>query len=46
MTLPIVFRRVARNEFDEAADWYEQRRPGRGAKFIAAVEAVLSRIAE
>jgi plasmid stabilization system protein ParE len=44
--LPIVFRRAARNEFDEAADWYEQRRPGRGAKFSAAVREVLNCIAE
>ena len=46
MTLPIVFRREARNEFDAAADWYEQRRRGRGAKFSAAVREVLNRIAD
>ena len=30
MSLPIVFRRAARAEFDDAADWYEQRRAGLG----------------
>ncbi len=46
MRLPINFLRAARNEFDEAADWYEQRQSGRGAKFTAAVRAVLDRITE
>jgi len=45
MTLPIVFRRAAQCEFIEAAEWYEKRRIGRGAKFTAAVREVLSRIA-
>ena len=39
-SLPIVFRRAARIEFDDAADWYEQRRAGLGAKFTAAVQRV------
>jgi plasmid stabilization system protein ParE len=46
VTLPIVFRQASRNEFDAAADWYEQRRAGRGAGFTAAVRDVLNRIAE
>jgi plasmid stabilization system protein ParE len=46
VSLPIVFRPVARFEFDEAANWYEQRRPGRGAAFTAAVRQVLNRISE
>jgi plasmid stabilization system protein ParE len=37
---------MARDEFDAGADWYEQRRPGRGAKFTAAVRVVLDRISE
>lgn len=45
VSLPIVFRRVARLEFDEAGDWYESRRPGLGESFAAAVQAVLDRIA-
>ena len=45
MTLPVVFRRVAQAEFDDAADWYEQRTSGQGAVFTAAVRGVLDRIA-
>lgn len=41
MNLSVIFRRQARREFDEAADWYEQRRAGLGARFVAAVERVL-----
>jgi plasmid stabilization system protein ParE len=46
MSLPLIFRPSARNEFDAAADWYEQQRAGLGAKFTAAVEVVLDRISE
>lgn len=45
MSLPVVFRRQARREFDEAADWYEQHRAGLGARFIAAVQNVLDEAA-
>jgi plasmid stabilization system protein ParE len=45
MSLPVVFRRAARAEFDDAADWYEGRRVGLGAAFTAAVQRVLDRIA-
>ena len=45
MSLPVVFRRMGRREFDEAADWYEQRRPGLGARFTAAVQRVLDEAA-
>jgi toxin ParE1/3/4 len=44
-TLPVIFRRVARAEFDAAADWYEGRQAGLGAAFTAAVQQVLDRIA-
>ena len=46
MSKPIVFLRIAQFEFDDAADWYEVRRSGRGGKFIAAIRAVLEKIAE
>ena len=46
MSLPIVFRRAARAEFDEAFDWYEDDRPGRGAAFAARVQQVLDQISE
>lgn len=41
MTRPVRFRRQARIEFDEAADWYESRRIGLGPKFTAAVRSVI-----
>ena len=46
VSLPLVFLRTARYEFDEAVDWYERRRTGRGAKFSASVQAVFDRIVE
>ncbi len=45
MSLPILFLRPARREFDEAADWYEQRRAGLGAQLMAAVQHVLNEAA-
>jgi plasmid stabilization system protein ParE len=45
MSLPVVFRRAARAEFDDAADWYDHRRAGLGAAFTAAVERVLDQVA-
>src|SRR3954452_14969573 len=45
MSLPIVFRRLARAEFDDSADWYEQRKAGLGAAFTAAVQRTLDQIA-
>ena|SRR5438132_868795 len=45
MKLPSVFRRAARSEFDDAADWYEARQARLGAAFAAAVQQVLDRIA-
>ncbi len=45
MSLPILFLRPARREFDEAADWYEQRRAGLGARLMAAVQHVLDEAA-
>jgi plasmid stabilization system protein ParE len=44
MSVPVILRRLARAEFDDAADWYEGRRAGRGAAFTAAVRQVLSAI--
>jgi len=45
MTLPIVFRRPARVEFDEAHAWFEQRQAGLGERFSGRVQEVLDRIA-
>ena len=44
MSLPLAFHRAARAEFDDAADWYDQRRAGLGARFIDAVQHVLDQI--
>ncbi len=45
MRLPVVFRRAARVDFDDAADWYQQRRAGLGAAFTAAIQRILHQIA-
>ena len=37
MTLPVVFRRAARREFDEAALWYEERRAGLASQFVSEI---------
>lgn len=37
MTLVVVFRHVARREFDEAALWYEARQPGLGVQFVSEI---------
>jgi plasmid stabilization system protein ParE len=36
----------AREEFDAAVDWYEERRAGLGTRFTLAVDAVLDRISK
>lgn len=46
MSASVVFRRVARIEFDDAAGWYERRQAGLGPRFVVAVQRVLDRIAE
>ena len=40
MNLPVVLRRIAQVEFDDAADWYEAQRTGLGAAFTTAVRTV------
>jgi toxin ParE1/3/4 len=45
MNLPIRFLPEAKDEFDAATDWYEQRRAGLGVDFVARVREVLDRIA-
>ncbi len=46
MTLPAVFRRAARREFEEAALWYEDRRPGLAVDFKAEVDRAVTLAAE
>lgn len=38
MTVKVVFRPVARAEFDGATLWYEDRRPGLGAQFVSEID--------
>jgi hypothetical protein len=45
MSFPVVFRRIAKREFDDAISWYEDRREGLGRDFSVAVEQLLERIA-
>ena len=44
MKRPIVFRRAARVEFDEAFEWYEKRRNGLGSEFAEIVDQAITRI--
>lgn len=46
LSLPLVFRRVARSEYVAAGDWYEARSAGLGATFTAAVQRVLDTVAD
>jgi len=45
MTLRIVFRRAAKNEFEEAAARYDEQRPGLGEEFIIEIEQAVGRAA-
>jgi len=45
MSFPIRFLPEARDEYDAAADYYEQQQAGLGGDFIARVREVLQRIA-
>ena len=41
MTLRVVFRRAAKEEFEESAAWYEKQRAGLGDEFIHEIEQSL-----
>ena len=45
MTLPIQFGATAAVELADAARWYEERRPGLGHRFVAAVEVTIDSLA-
>ena len=45
MSFSVVFRRIAKREFDDAISWYQDRREGLGREFSVAVEQQLGRIA-
>ncbi len=40
----VTFRKAARLEFDEAADWYDGQRIGLGSEFILEIESLVNRI--
>ena len=44
MTRRLVFRRAASQDFEDAALWYEGRRPGLGGEFQSAIEDALRSI--
>ncbi|WP_437331152.1 type II toxin-antitoxin system RelE/ParE family toxin [Sorangium sp. So ce381] len=46
LTRPIIVRVDAQAELEEAASWYESRRPGLGVEFVTAIEVALDAIAE
>jgi plasmid stabilization system protein ParE len=45
VSLPVRLLPEAQAEFDEAADWYEQRQTGLGVDFVRRVREVIRRIA-
>ena len=46
MSLLVTFRRPARAEFIEAAQWYEARRRNLGVEFVAEIERCIALVAE
>lgn len=46
MILRPFFRKAARLEYNEAADWYESQRPGLGREFVTEIEAALQQAGE
>ncbi len=46
MSLPIVFRHIARREIDDSVAWYESERSGVGTEFASEIASLLARIAD
>ena len=46
MSLPVVFRRIARQELDESIAWHEAERLGVGIDFASEIQNFLGRIAD
>ena len=44
MGTPVVLKRLALAEFDDAVDWFDRRRAGAGTAFAAALRDVLAQI--
>ena len=45
MTLRVVFRRAAKGEYEDAAAWHDERRPGLGEEFIVEIEEAIAKAA-
>jgi len=45
MSLRVVFRRAAKDELEEAAAWYEDRRRGLGVEFLNEIGEAIERAA-
>ncbi len=45
MTIRVVYRRAAKVEFEDAAVWYDERRPGLGEEFIHEIEQAVAQAA-
>ncbi len=43
MSLPVIFKPAARQEFDDAVIWYESQSPGLGEEFKLEVKSALGR---
>lgn len=46
MSLAVAFHRAAREEFVEAATWYESKRTGLGLEFIIEIDRCVAQAAE
>jgi hypothetical protein len=44
MTIPVIFRRSAQDELDDADDWYEKKRQDLDEAFINSTEDLLRQI--
>ncbi len=42
MTLRVVFRRAAKNEFEDAAAWYGERGSGLGDEFVREIDQAIA----
>ena len=45
MAIPVEFDAAAREEFDEAFDWYAERSPGAAIGFASEIDAAIEQIA-
>lgn len=46
MSLPIVFRRIARLELDKSIAWYDAQQRGLGLEFASEIENLIKRISD